>query len=76
MQRALGLRHGALNLSPLAPVRLGPLPICDADLAALDLDRRDAHIRPEDQEVNLVLGAAISDLDRMGKDAVIREAFP
>lgn len=68
---AAPLRHGALDFPPPVPVGLVPLPVCHADQAALDRDHGHAYTGPEDQQVDLVFTAAVADVDRIGRDAVI-----
>ena len=74
--RTLGLRYRALDRVSAGPVGLVPLPVFDADLAAFYFDRRHPDAGPQHQQVDLVLGPAIPDMDGMGQHAVLRQAAP
>jgi hypothetical protein len=52
-----------------------PLAADDDDLVALHLDGGHADSGPQDQQVNLVIIAAVVILDGMGQDALIRKAI-
>lgn len=73
MGASLRLCDGALDAMSAFTVGLYPLAVFDADQTALDLDGRQADIRPENEEVNLVLGCTVADVDRMSDCNVVRQ---
>ena len=74
MERALGLRNGALNLVRSGPVGLQPLPVFDRDAPSLHLNGGHADAGPQDEDVDLVFCPPVPQLDRVGKYDVVREA--
>lgn len=71
MGASLRLRDGALDAMSAFTVGLYPLAVFDADQTALDLDGRQADVRPDDKEVDFVLGCTVAHLYRMSHDHVV-----